>query len=116
MSFHGAGGNVGDTSKVPLPEWVLNVGDENPDIFYTDRQGFRNREYLSLGCDEERVFWGRTPVEMYRDFVDAFVSNFSSLIGGSVCVHGSCSTSHALAGLVGQFCAIHVHICPLDRS
>jgi hypothetical protein len=25
MSFHAAGGNVGDTCKIPLPRWVLEV-------------------------------------------------------------------------------------------
>ncbi len=25
MSFHGAGGNVGDTCKIPMPQWVLEV-------------------------------------------------------------------------------------------
>lgn len=41
MSFHAAGGNVGDTCKIPLPRWVLEVGDSNPDIFYTDKQMHR---------------------------------------------------------------------------
>jgi len=84
MSFHGAGGNVGDTCKVLLPDWVLDVGARNPDIFYTDKQGFRNEEYLSLGCDQEPLFGGRTPIDMYRDFVDAFVSQFSNLLGTSI--------------------------------
>ena len=49
MSFHAAGGNVGDTCHIKLPQWVLEVGEDNPDIFYTDKVGFRNRECLSLG-------------------------------------------------------------------
>ena len=39
MSFHAAGGNVGDTCKISLPKWVQSVGGEDPDIYYTDRAG-----------------------------------------------------------------------------
>ena len=39
MSFHAAGGNVGDTCKISLPKWVQSVGREDPDIYYTDRAG-----------------------------------------------------------------------------
>lgn len=81
MSFHAAGGNVGDTCRIPLPKWVLDVGETNPDIFYTDKAGHRNRECLSLGCDDEPLFWGRTPVDMYADFVEAFVEKFQPLFG-----------------------------------
>lgn len=81
MSFHAAGGNVGDTCKIPLPKWVLEIGERNPDIFYTDKQGYRNKECLSLGCDEVPLFWGRTPVDIYRDFVDAFADKFQHLFG-----------------------------------
>lgn len=49
MSFHQCGGNVGDACFITLPQWVLEVGNENPDIFYTDAALRRNREYLSLG-------------------------------------------------------------------
>lgn len=41
MSFHAAGGNVGDTCKIPLPKWVVDIGERNPDIFYTDKQMYR---------------------------------------------------------------------------
>lgn len=41
MSFHAAGGNVGDTCKIPLPTWVVDIGERNPDIFYTDKQMYR---------------------------------------------------------------------------
>ena len=90
MSFHAAGGNVGDTCKIPLPKWVLHVGEGNPDIFYTDRKRVRNKEYISLGCDDLPLFWGRTPVQMYCDFTSAFVDAFSSMFGapglGGLCV------------------------------
>ena len=62
---------------------MLHVGEGNPDIFYTDRSHFRNREYISLGCDELPLFWGRSPVQMYCDFIEAFVDSFSSSFGMS---------------------------------
>lgn len=82
MSFHAAGGNVGDTCKIPLPRWVLEIGEQNKEIYYTDKSGYRNRECLSLGCDEVPIFWGRTPVQTYTDFIDAFCNNFQHLFGG----------------------------------
>ncbi len=49
MSFHAAGGNVGDTCKITLPRWVLDIGEKNPDIFFTDKVGGggEGREHLS---------------------------------------------------------------------
>ena len=99
MSFHAAGGNVGDTCNIPLPSWVTAVGDSNPDIYFTDRAGVRNRECLSLGCDNEPLFDGRAPVDMYHDFVEAFADEFEHLFGEAAgcgllhdlwagCVHG----------------------------
>jgi beta-amylase len=81
MSFHAAGGNVGDTCKIPLPKWVVDIGERHPDIFYTDKQMHRNKECLSLGCDEVPLFWGRSPVDMYRDFMDAFANAFQHMFG-----------------------------------
>lgn len=47
------------TDCIPLPEWVVEEGRVNPDIYYTDKAGGRNTECLSLGVDdgekEERV-------------------------------------------------------------
>ena len=81
MSFHAAGGNVGDTCNIPLPGWVTAIGDSNPDIYFTDRAGVRNRECLSLGCDNEPLFHGRAPVDLYRDFVETFADEFEHLFG-----------------------------------
>jgi len=81
MSFHAAGGNVGDTCKIPLPKWILDIGESNPDIYYTDKQGYRNKECLSLGCDNITLFWGRTPIQMYGDLVNAFTDKFQHIFG-----------------------------------
>lgn len=84
MSFHAAGGNVGDTCIVSLPPWVLDAGARNPDIFFTDEDGVRNFECLSLGCDEEPVLFGRTPIAAYSDFISSFVDEFSSFFGSTI--------------------------------
>lgn len=84
MSFHAAGGNVGDTCNISLPPWVAEVGDSNPEIFYTDKSGYRNRECLSLGCDEEPLFEGRSPIQMYQDFIQAFGDCFEHLFGDTI--------------------------------
>ena len=64
MSFHQCGGNVGDVVNIPLPQWVLDIGESDPDVFYTNRSGNRNKEYLSLGVDNEPLCSGRTAVEV----------------------------------------------------
>jgi hypothetical protein len=57
MSFHAAGGNVGDTCKIPLPKWVLDIGERNPDIFYTDKQMHR---WAQAACGKCLGLWVRT--------------------------------------------------------
>ncbi len=42
------------------------------EVFYTDKKGGRDHECLSLGCDREPVLDGRTPLQTYADFVQAF--------------------------------------------
>jgi hypothetical protein len=64
MSFHQCGGNVGDDVNISLPQWVLDVGKENPDVFFTDQNGVRNPECLTWGVDKRRVLRGRTGVEV----------------------------------------------------
>eukprot|EP00271_Cylindrocystis_brebissonii_P010045 TRINITY_DN25_c4_g1_i1.p1 TRINITY_DN25_c4_g1~~TRINITY_DN25_c4_g1_i1.p1 ORF type:complete len:829 (-),score=196.44 TRINITY_DN25_c4_g1_i1:1229-3715(-) len=81
MSFHQCGGNVGDHCCIPLPPWVLEEMAANLDIAYTDRSGGRNAEYISLGCDDEPVLRGRTPIEVYRDFMYSFRNEFCDYLG-----------------------------------
>ncbi|EPS60387.1 hypothetical protein M569_14415, partial [Genlisea aurea] len=76
MSFHECGTNVGDDAFVPLPHWVAEIGQRNPDIFFTDRAGRRNPECLSWGVDKERVLGGRTAVEVYFDYMRSFRIEF----------------------------------------
>ncbi|RZC72574.1 hypothetical protein C5167_048056 [Papaver somniferum] len=76
MSFHECGGNVGDNVTIPLPGWVKEIGKNNPDIYFTDKEGRRTYECLSWGIDKERVLKGRTAVEVYFDYMRSFRVEF----------------------------------------
>ncbi|KAL0484255.1 beta-amylase [Acrasis kona] len=83
MAFHKCGTNVGDECFIELPKWI----ERNPDYFYTDKSGYADHEYLSLGVDEERLFPSkdnsvkRTAVDMYADFMKAFTVAFEQDLG-----------------------------------
>ncbi|XP_057521076.1 beta-amylase 3, chloroplastic [Amaranthus tricolor] len=81
MSFHQCGGNVGDSCSIPLPPWVLEEIHSNPDLVYTDRSGRRNPEYISLGCDSLPVLRGRTPIQVYSDYMRSFRNKFKDYLG-----------------------------------
>ncbi|KAF9624987.1 hypothetical protein IFM89_016807 [Coptis chinensis] len=81
MSFHQCGGNVGDSCSIPLPPWVLEEISNNPDLVYTDRSGRRNLEYISLGCDSLPVLRGRTPIQVYSDYMRSFRDHFKDYLG-----------------------------------
>ncbi|MEW5302414.1 MAG: hypothetical protein WDW36_005204 [Sanguina aurantia] len=92
LSFHACGGNVGDTIQVPLPGWVLQCGESDPDLFFTDRPrgsaglGQRNREYLSVWADDAAgVICGRSPMQCYEDFMElgSFVEDI--VVGSGPC-------------------------------
>jgi beta-amylase len=79
---------VGDTCRISLPKWVLEAGDRDPNIFYTDRAGVRNRECVSLGCDELPLLAGRTPLQAYTDFMTMFADEFNDLLGAAGACRG----------------------------
>ena len=79
-----AGNNVGDCCRINLPRWVLEAGERDPDIFFTDSSGYRNRECLSVGCDQQPVLAGRTPLQAQADFIAAFADEFGDMLGGVV--------------------------------
>jgi len=81
MSFHQCGGNVGDSCSIPLPPWVLEEISKNPDLVYTDKSGRRNPEYISLGCDSMPVLRGRTPLQVYSDYMRSFRDRFILYLG-----------------------------------
>lgn len=90
MSFHACGGNVGDVAQIPLPDWVLQAGQQDPDLFFTDRPresglGQRNKEYISVWADEAHgVLAGRSPLQCYRDFMAAFRDTFRAELGSLI--------------------------------
>lgn len=84
MSFHQCGGNVGDSCTIPLPRWVVEEMEKDPDLAYTDQWGRRNYEYVSLGCDTLPVLKGRTPVQCYSDFMRGFRDRFEHLLGDTI--------------------------------
>eukprot|EP00252_Welwitschia_mirabilis_P015510 TRINITY_DN3411_c0_g1_i1.p1 TRINITY_DN3411_c0_g1~~TRINITY_DN3411_c0_g1_i1.p1 ORF type:complete len:309 (-),score=32.03 TRINITY_DN3411_c0_g1_i1:95-1021(-) len=86
MSFHQCGGNVGDSVFIPLPKWVVEEIDKDNDLAYTDQNGRRNYEYVSLGADTLPVLKGRTPVQCYADFMRSFRENFKDLMGDTIVV------------------------------
>ncbi|GIL55423.1 hypothetical protein Vafri_10981 [Volvox africanus] len=87
LSFHACGGNVGDTVQIPLPEWVLQCGEADPDLFFADRPrngglGNRNREYISIWADDAPgVLRGRSPMQCYEDLIISLRENFSQELG-----------------------------------
>ncbi|GER35436.1 beta-amylase [Striga asiatica] len=81
MSFHQCGGNVGDNCSIPLPPWVLEEISKNPDLVYTDKSGRRNPEYISLGTDLLPVLRGRTPIQVYSDYMRSFRERFRDYLG-----------------------------------
>ncbi|XP_047165544.1 beta-amylase 3, chloroplastic-like [Vigna umbellata] len=84
MSFHQCGGNVGDSCSIPLPPWVLEEISKNPELVYTDRSGRRNPEYISLGCDSMPVLRGRTPIQVYSDYMRSFRDRFRDYLGSVI--------------------------------
>lgn len=77
MSFHECGGNVGDDVHIPLPQWIMEIGSKNPDIFFTDKDGRRNHECLTWGIDKQRVLRGRNALEVYFDYMRSFRVEFN---------------------------------------
>lgn len=92
MSFHACGCNVGDQrgvlqpdkQHIPLPTWVLEAMDEDPDLMFTDRWGYRNPECISLFAHDSPTVAGRTPIECYRDFMASFKNALGEELGTTV--------------------------------
>ncbi|KAK4748746.1 hypothetical protein SAY87_015332 [Trapa incisa] len=70
LAFHEHLGCDGISMPVSLPQWILEIGKENQDIFFTDQGGMRNTECLTWGIDRERV---------YFDFMRSFRTEFDDL-------------------------------------
>ncbi|KAH0975058.1 hypothetical protein GBA52_016957 [Prunus armeniaca] len=81
LAFHQCGTGPEDPHWIPLPLWVLDEIDKDPDLAYSDRFGRRNMEYVSLGCDMLPVLLGRSPLQAYADFMRNFRDTFRPFLG-----------------------------------
>ncbi|KAK7331324.1 hypothetical protein VNO77_25546 [Canavalia gladiata] len=70
--------------NIPLPKWVSEIGESQPDIFFTDRSGQRYKECLSLAVDNLPVLDGKTPVQVYQNLCESFKSSFSTFMGSTI--------------------------------
>ncbi|PRQ18557.1 putative beta-amylase [Rosa chinensis] len=50
----------------------------------TDKSGRRNHEYISLGCDSLPVLGGRTPIQVYSDYMKSFHDRFRDYLGNEI--------------------------------
>ncbi|KAL0442617.1 UNVERIFIED_CONTAM: Beta-amylase 2, chloroplastic [Sesamum latifolium] len=71
MSFHECG-NIGDDVYIPLPQWLIEIGSKNPDIFFTDKEEGETRN-VSLG--ESTV---------YFDYMESFHVEFEEFLKDKV--------------------------------
>ncbi|WOL09332.1 beta-amylase 3, chloroplastic-like [Canna indica] len=84
MAFHQWGTGPGDPGWIPLPRWVLEEMDKEPDLAFSDRFGRRNKEYISLGCDVLPILRGRTPIQAYSDLMRSFRDTFRDFLGAVI--------------------------------
>jgi beta-amylase len=77
MSFHACE----DSVRIPLPDWVTNIGNGNSDIFYKDADGDPDREYLSWAIDEEPLANGLTSIQVYQKFMEQFRTEMNAYFG-----------------------------------
>ncbi len=90
--------------------------ERNPDLVYTDKAGRRNPEYLSLGCDTLPVLKGRSPVQVYTDFMRSFRDTFSNLLGDVIIVSYltllcCCKEFPLISDFVSHFICMYVCMC-----
>jgi len=72
-SFHAQG------SSIPLPSWLLSTRN----VWYKDADGSETFAYISLWADHVEIH-GRTPVEMYRDWMRHFRVFFARELGVTI--------------------------------
>ena len=68
---------------------MLEEISKNPDLVYTDKSGRRNPEYISLGVDSLPVLRGRTPIQVYTDYMMSFRERFRDYLGDVIVVSTS---------------------------
>ncbi|CAK0883222.1 unnamed protein product [Prorocentrum cordatum] len=71
-SFHQCGGNVGDDCSIPSPASVTHHGD----VGFKDQHGNQNKACISTLADDVPQDGGRTPLDMYGDWMAALARAF----------------------------------------
>eukprot|EP00850_Spirogloea_muscicola_P022803 SM000312S11996 [mRNA] locus=s312:30665:33875:- [translate_table: standard] len=61
-----------------------SVGRRESHIYYRDRSGKYNEEYLSLGVDKLPLLHGRTAAQCYTDVLKSFTTTFLSYLGTTI--------------------------------
>ncbi|XP_024995863.1 inactive beta-amylase 9-like [Cynara cardunculus var. scolymus] len=79
LCFHGS-----KEENIPLPKWVSEIGESQPDIFFTDHSGQHYKDCLSFGVDDLPVFDGKTAMQVYEGFVESFKTSFSPFMGSTI--------------------------------
>lgn len=82
LSFHACAESLMDLGNcIDLPLWVTEIGRFDNSIYYTDRRGYFSTEYLSAGVDRLPLFYGRTALQCYEDFMQSFMETFRPMLG-----------------------------------
>ncbi|PIN16042.1 Beta-amylase [Handroanthus impetiginosus] len=79
LCFHAS-----EESKIPLPQWVSQIGESDSSIYFTDRSGEQYKGCLSLAVDDLPVLDGKTPLEVYKEFCENFKSSFAPFMGSTI--------------------------------
>lgn len=80
LSFHSAGGNVGDNVNVPLPLWVWNhvsnqLPGSGPDVGkFKSEQGNLSSEYIQFWADKQAI-------PLYKNVMTNFANHFAGKAG-----------------------------------
>ncbi|KAK6913815.1 Glycoside hydrolase, family 14 [Dillenia turbinata] len=70
--------------RIPLPEWVMQIGETQPAIFFKDRSGRQYKDCISLAVDDLPVLNGKSPIRVYQQFCESFNSTFSDFMGSTI--------------------------------
>jgi Glycosyl hydrolase family 14 len=75
-----------NTTNVPLPSWVLQAAEADPDILFKDKSGVMHKDCLSFAVDELSVLQGKRPVDVYESLFQSFRSAFKDYFGSTIMV------------------------------
>lgn len=81
LCFHAS-----EEAKISLPQWVSQIGESEPSIYFTDQSRQQYKNCLSLAVDDLPVLDGKTPLQVYKEFFENFKSSFSPFIGSTITV------------------------------